>query len=72
MLGGDEPNAADLMLAPSLRLLMSLDDLRPAIESTPAGEMALRFVPDFPGRIPPVLPAAWLEPLDALTATKSG
>ncbi len=72
VLGGEEPNAADLMIAPSLRLLMSLDDLRPAIESTPAGEMALRFVPEFPGRIPPLLPAAWLEPLDTLSAAKSG
>ncbi len=63
VLGGEEPNAADLQLATSLRLMMSLDDLRPAIESRPAGEMALRFVPDYPGRVPPVLPEAWLAPL---------
>jgi hypothetical protein len=42
---------------------MTLDDLRPAIEGRPAGEHALRLVPDFPGEAPPVLPAAWLEPL---------
>lgn len=42
---------------------MSFDDLRAAIESRPAGKLALRFVPDYPGRIPPVLPAVWLEPL---------
>jgi glutathione S-transferase len=62
-LGGDEPNAADLQIATSLRLLMALDDLRPAIESRPAGKMALRAVPDFPGKMPPVFPASWLEPL---------
>jgi glutathione S-transferase len=63
VLGGEELNAADFQIAPSLRLAMSLDDLRPAIERRPAGELALRVVPDYPGRIPPVLPAAWLEPL---------
>ena len=63
VLGGEQPNAADFQVATCLRLAMSLDDLRPAIESRPGGELALRIVPDYPGRIPPVLPAAWLEPL---------
>jgi hypothetical protein len=44
---------------------MSLEDLRPAIENRPAGELALRVVPDYPGRTPRVLPADWLEPLHA-------
>lgn len=61
-----EMNAADFQIAPSLRLAMSLDDLRPAIENTAAGDMALRVVPDYPGRVPPVLPTAWLEPLHGL------
>jgi glutathione S-transferase len=68
VLGGDPPNAADLQIAASIRLAMTLDDLRPAIESRPAGELALRVVPDYPGRATPVLPAAWLEPLRAGTA----
>lgn len=63
VLGGEEPNAADFQIAPSLRLIMSLDDLRPAVEGRPAAEMALRMAPDFPGRTPPVLPSSWLEPL---------
>jgi hypothetical protein len=46
-----------------VRLLMTLDDVRPAIESRPAGELAMRMVPEFPGRVGPTLPAAWLEPL---------
>ena len=65
LLGGERPNAADLQIAASLRLAMTLDDLRPAIESRPAGELALRLIPHFPGRVPPILPAAWLEPLRA-------
>jgi glutathione S-transferase len=63
VLGGEELNAADFQIAPSLRLAMSLDDLRPAIEHRAAGRLALRVVPDYPGRIPPALPTAWLEPL---------
>jgi len=65
VLGGEQPNAADFQIATCLRLAMSLDDLRPAIEHGPAGELALRVVPDYPGRIPRVLPPAWLEPLRA-------
>jgi glutathione S-transferase len=62
-LGDDPPNAADLQIAASLRLAMTLDDLRPAIERRPAGELALRTIPDFPGRAGPVFPASWIEHL---------
>ena len=60
VLGGEQLNAADLQIATSLRLLMTLEDLRPAIERRPAGELAMRAVPDFPGRTPPILPKEWL------------
>jgi len=68
VLGAEPPNAADLQLAASLRLAMTLDDLRPAIAARPAGEMALRAIPEFPGRAPPILPPPWLEPLRARQA----
>ena len=68
VLGGPTLNAADLQIGPSLRLMMTLDDLRPAIEARPAGQLAMRIDPDFPGRMPPVLPAAWLAPLAAPSA----
>jgi glutathione S-transferase len=63
VLGGAQLNAADFQIAPSIGLAMTLEDLRPAIESRPAGELAKRVVPDYPGRTPPILPPAWLEPL---------
>jgi glutathione S-transferase len=63
VLGGPQPNAADYQIAPSLRLLMSFDDLRPFIEGRPCGEMAMRIVPDFPGRTPALVPAEWLAGL---------
>jgi glutathione S-transferase len=67
-IGGEQPNIADFQIAPSLRLAMTLDDLRPVIESRPAGQLALRLVPDYPGKIPPILPPAWLQPLRSETA----
>ncbi|MBA3867049.1 MAG: glutathione S-transferase N-terminal domain-containing protein [Solirubrobacterales bacterium] len=63
VLGGEQLNAADFQIAPSIGLAMTLDDLRPAIEGRPAGDLAKRVVPDYPGHTPPILPAAWLEPL---------
>jgi glutathione S-transferase len=68
VLGGDPPNAADFQIAAALRLAMTLDDLRPVIESRPAGELALRLVPDYPGKMPPVLPSEWLTGLRAPAA----
>ncbi len=65
ILGGEAPNVADLQIAPSLRLAMSLDDLRPAIEGRPAGRLATRIVEHFPGRTPAVLPPEWLEAITA-------
>src|SRR2546423_436458 len=62
-IGGEQANAADFQIAPSVRLLMSFDDLRPAIESRPAGEQAVRICPRPPGHVGPVFPSRLLEPL---------
>lgn len=67
-LGGEPLNAADLQVGASLRLMMTLDDLRPLIETRPAGELANRAVPDYPGRVPPILPGAWLAALRETSA----
>ncbi len=69
VLDGEQLNAADFQIAPSLRLAMTLDDLRPLIADRPAGRMAMRVVPDYPGKTPPILPAAWLEPMRESAAT---
>jgi glutathione S-transferase len=63
VLNGEQLNAADFQIAPSVRLAMTLDDLRPWIAGRPAGELAMRVAPDYPGQAPPVLPPSWLEPL---------
>jgi glutathione S-transferase len=65
VLDGERLNVADFQIAPSLGLAMTLDDLRPAIENRPAGALARRVVPRYPGRMPAVLPSQWLTPLTA-------
>ena len=65
VLGGEQLNAADLQIATSVRLLMTLQDLRDTIAARPAGELAMRVAPDYAGDAPPILPPAWLEPLRA-------
>jgi glutathione S-transferase len=61
VLNGEQLNAADFQIAPSIGLAMTLDDLRPAIEKRPAAALARRLVPDYPGKMPPVLPPEWLD-----------
>ena len=67
-INGPELNAADFQIASSIRLAMTLQDLRPLIESRPAGEFAKRVEPEIAGDCPPALPAEWLEPLRSLAA----
>lgn len=68
VLNGERLNAADFQIAPSLGLAMTLEDLRPSIEGRPAGQLAKRLVPDYPGKMPPLLPPAWLQPLRSAPA----
>ncbi len=63
VLNGEQLNAADFQIAPSIGLAMTLADLRPSIEDRPCGALAKRIVPNYPGHTPPILPAGWLEPL---------
>jgi glutathione S-transferase len=67
VLNGEQLNAADFQIAPSIGLAMTLDDLRPRIEGRPAAALARRVVPNYPGKMPPVLPAEWLAPLRGST-----
>ncbi len=61
VLGGEQPNAADLQIASTIRLLYNVGDLRPLIEGRPAGELARRLFPSYPGDVPAgTLPAEWL------------
>lgn len=66
-IGGVAPNAADLQILTSVRLLIGHQDLRSAIAPRPCGQAALRLIPDYPrsgpDALPPIpraLPPRWL------------
>jgi glutathione S-transferase len=60
LLGGTAPNAADLQIGSTIRLLMSIGDVRPLIEGRPAARLVSCF-PEMVGEVPAgVLPATWL------------
>jgi glutathione S-transferase len=63
VIGGAEPNVADLQVATSLALLMTHEDLRPFIAERPGGKLAQRLTPGYPGSMPAAFPAEWLAPL---------
>jgi len=60
LLGGEQPNAADLQIGCTVRLLMSIGDVRPLIADRPAAQLT-RYFPPMVGEVPAgVLPAEWL------------
>ena len=61
-IGGDEPNAADFQIATTVRVFLSVTDLRTYAEGRPCAELAMRLLPDYPGPIPSYLPPDWLPP----------
>lgn len=62
VLGGEQPNAADLQIAATLRLLWTIGDVRPLIEGRPAADLAHRWFDPLPGHVPAgTLPADWLQ-----------
>jgi glutathione S-transferase len=62
VLGTDVPNAADLQIASSSRLMLTIGDLRPFFAGRPAREHAVRVFPDWAGSTPEgAFPAEWLD-----------
>ncbi|HEV2787627.1 MAG TPA: glutathione S-transferase N-terminal domain-containing protein [Solirubrobacteraceae bacterium] len=59
--GAQEPNAADLQIAASVRLLATIADVRPLLSGRPSEALAMALFPDFPGEVPAgALPGDWL------------
>jgi glutathione S-transferase len=60
LLGGERPNAADLQIGSTIRLLLSIGDVRPLIEGH-ACERLAGYFPPMIGEVPAgALPSAWL------------
>ena len=69
VIGADHPNAADFQIGTSVRVLFSFPQLRPLVESRPAGELAMRIAPDFGRELPLKLPPEWLPAAERATAS---
>jgi glutathione S-transferase len=60
-MGGEQANAADLQVGSSIRLLSTLEDLRPRLEGRPVHQLAMRWFPRYPGSVPAgTLPRDWI------------
>jgi glutathione S-transferase len=61
LLGGEQPNAADLQIGSSMRLLNTIGDVRPLLDGRAAMRLT-RYFPPMPGEVPAgTLPAELLE-----------
>lgn len=62
---GEGPTAADLQIGATLRVLLTIGDLRPLLEGRAAERIARRWFPDYPGDIPSgAFPAGWVPARD--------
>ncbi|HET6830464.1 MAG TPA: glutathione S-transferase [Solirubrobacterales bacterium] len=61
VIGGEAPTAADLQIGSTIRVLMTVGDLEPLLDGHPGTRIAMRWFPDYPGRIPAgAFPAGWV------------
>jgi glutathione S-transferase len=61
VVGGDEPTAADLQIAATLRVLLTVGDVERLMAGRPVEQLARRWFPDYPGHVPAgAFPADWL------------
>jgi glutathione S-transferase len=66
VLGGETPNAADLQIAASSRLILTIGDARPFFAGRPCERHALGLFPQWDGAVPAgVFPAEWLAAAQA-------
>ena len=59
-IGGEDPNAADLQIGTTVRVLLAFPELRSMIEDRPAAALARRILPVFP-ELPASFPPEWLR-----------
>jgi glutathione S-transferase len=62
VIGGEQPNAADLQIGASMRVLTTIADLDPLFDGRPCRDLAHRWFAHWDGHIGAgAYPAAWLE-----------
>jgi glutathione S-transferase len=68
--GGDQLNAADFQIAPSIRMLLAMTDIARLVADRPAATLARRVVAKYP-LIPTALPADWIPTSPSAARAKS-
>lgn len=59
-IGGERPNAADLQIGATVRVLLIVGDLQPLLAGRPAKRIAMDNFPDYPGLVPAgAYPEGW-------------
>jgi glutathione S-transferase len=65
VIGGETPNAADLQIGATLRVLLTLGDLRSLMTGRAGERIALRLFPDYAGDVPAgAFPRGWVPARD--------
>jgi glutathione S-transferase len=60
VIGGEQPTAADLQIGATLRVLLTLGDIRPLLEGSAGEAIARRHFAEYPGNVPAgAFPAGW-------------
>jgi glutathione S-transferase len=61
VIGSEAPNAADLQIGATLRVLLAVGDLHPLLRDRAGERIARRWFPDYPGTVPAgAYPAGWV------------
>ncbi len=61
VIGGEQPNAADLQIGATLRVLLNVGDLRPLLHGSAGERIARTLFSHYPGDIPAgAFPAGWV------------
>jgi glutathione S-transferase len=72
VIGGEQPNAADLQIGSTLEVLACVGDLRELLRDRPAAELAGRWFPGREGEIPAgAFPAGWVPRRDSIQEDKA-
>ncbi len=71
VLGGEQPNAADLQIGSSLNLLRTLGDVRPLIAGRPCERLAGYLTPPAGAAPAGVLPSEWLPTNPAISSAST-
>jgi glutathione S-transferase len=61
VIGGEQPNAADLQIGATLRVLLTIGDLVALMHGSAGEQIARRLFPEYPGEVPAgAFPAGWV------------